>query len=349
MSTAKSLTVKPRRKVLPAKTVLGALVVVTILAAFVSLCVGRYGIGLLDMGRILMSKIIAIPRTWDNTMENVVFSIRVPRILGALFVGAALAISGATYQGVFKNPLVSPDILGVSAGACVGAAVAIISGMNTFGIQGLAFGGGILAVCLTGLIPKLLKNDSTIVLVLAGVVVGGFFSSIMGLLKYIADQETQLAAITYWQMGSLAAVKMPAVYGAAPVMLAGMIILVKIRWRINILSLGESEAKMLGVRHSVIRGVTIVCATVLTAVSVCVSGTIGWVGLVIPHLGRMLVGPDNTKLLPVSIFLGALFMVVIDTAARMLTAAEIPLSILTGTIGAPLYGWLLINQRMKMR
>ena len=185
-------------------------------------------------------------------------------------------------------------------------------------------------------------------LVLSGIIVSGLMNSIMGLIKYLADPETQLANITYWQLGSLANVLIQDVLTIAPVIIVAIAVLMSIRWRINILSLGENEARSLGMNILHIRGLMILCATMLTACAVCISGTIGWVGLVIPHLGRMLVGPDNVKLLPVSCVLGAIFMLVIDTVARVLTSAELPLSILTGVIGAPFYFYLLAKQRMSL-
>ncbi|HBG22743.1 MAG TPA: iron ABC transporter permease [Peptococcaceae bacterium] len=304
---------------------------------------------IIDVIKILFSKVLPLEKTWDSTMENVVFRLRLPRILAAFMVGSALAISGATYQGMFKNPLVSPDLLGVSSGACVGAALAILAHLGTIGIQIGAFLGGVLAVTITITMPKLIKNNSSIMLVLAGVIVGGFMSSIMGLLKYVADPETELAEIVYWTLGSLAKVDKGSIAAVAPAIIIAGAVLMAMRWKLNILSLGENEARTLGTNVNLTRGIAIVCSTVLTAFSVCLSGTIGWVGLVVPHLGRMLVGPDNTKMLPVTLLLGGAFMVFVDTLARTLTGAELPLSILTGLIGAPFYFWLLVKQRMNIQ
>ncbi len=325
------------------------LILVAVVVSLVSICVGRYDMSIGDVVRILLSKVLPLEKTWDSTMENVVFKLRLPRIIAAFMVGSALSISGATYQGMFKNPLVSPDLLGVSSGACVGAALAILAHLGTIGIQIGAFLGGVLAVSITITIPKLMKNKSSIMLVLAGVIVGGFMSSIMGLLKYVADPETELAEITYWQLGSLAKVAKGSIISVAPAIIIAGAILIAMRWRLNILSLGENEARSLGTNVSLTRGIAIVCSTILTACSVCISGTIGWVGLVVPHLGRMLVGPDNTKMLPVTLLLGGAFLVLVDTLARTLTGAELPLSILTGLIGAPFYFWLLVKQRVNIQ
>ena len=299
---------------------LAALLILTILA----IGVGRYAISPATVVRVLLSRFLPIPATWEGQAESVIFTLRLPRILAALLVGSALSLSGAAYQGVFKNPLVAPDMLGVSAGACVGASVGILMNAGGVGIQAM------------------------MTLVLAGVIISGLMNAILGLLKYLADPETQLASITHWQLGSLATAVWRDVFTMGPPILAAIIILLLMRWRINILSLGENEAKSLGMDIRRARGIIIFCATMLTACAVCTSGTIGWIGLVIPHFGRMMVGPDNRKLIPLSAVLGAAFLLLIDTLARVLTSAELPLSILTGLIGAPFYFYLLLKQRMKL-
>lgn len=312
------------------------------------MCWGQFHVSLRDLLKVLASCITNVPVTWSKNTENVVLAIRLPRMCAAFLVGAGLAVSGAAYQGIFQNMLVSPDLLGVSAGACVGASIAILTGGNSMQIQLFALIGGFAAVALTNMLPKLLSNRSNLMLVLSGIIVSGFFTSVQGLLKYVADQDTQLAQITFWTMGSLSKIISASVAPVAPAMLISMLVLVVLRWRLNLLSLGETEAKTLGVNVRVLRGVTVLCSTVLTACSICLGGTIGWVGLVIPHLGRMLVGSDNKRLIPTSIFLGAAFMMLIDSISRNLSAAEVPLSILTGFIGAPLYTWLLLKQRAKL-
>ncbi len=320
----------------------------------VALCSGRYTVHLKDAVLVLYSglrKLLGLPelpRTWDAMAESVIYTLRLPRVVAAILVGGALSLSGVAYQGVFKNPLVSPDLLGVSTGACVGAAIAILLHLNATGIQLLAFAFGMLTVGLTVSIPRLMKNDSVTMLVLSGVIVGGIMSSIMGVIKYIADPETELADITYWQMGSLAKVTQSDVLAIILPIVAAAALLIAIRWQINLLSLGDREAKTLGIRIGLTRNVIILCSTLLTACAVCLCGTIGWVGLVIPHLSRILVGPDNVKSIPVSCVLGSIFMLLIDTVARSATTLEIPLSILTGLIGAPFYLYILVKQRMKM-
>ncbi|KIR02257.1 Vitamin B12 ABC transporter, permease component BtuC [Lachnospiraceae bacterium TWA4] len=329
------------------------LVLVLVAIFLIALCVGRYVISIPNVIKILFSKtvfsqVLSIDKTWEDMAESVIFTLRLPRVLGAMFIGAALSVSGAAYQGVFKNPLVSPDLLGVSSGACVGAAVAILLGLNSFGVQVLAFVMGVATVLLTVTIPKMLKNTSMTMLVLSGVIVSGIMNSLMGIIKYLADPETQLASIVYWQMGSLTKVLMSDLFYITPVIVLGLIAILSVRWRINILSLGDNEAKSLGIQTKLLRGFVILSSTLLTASAVCMCGTIGWVGLVIPHLGRMLVGPDNTKSIPISMLLGSSFMIIIDTLARVMTTMELPLSILTGLIGAPFYILILSRQRMRL-
>ena len=329
---------------------IAGLIALIIIAFFTAICVGRYKITVPEVLRIFGARlgIAADSVTADKKAEGVIFTLRLPRTIGALLVGGALALSGAAYQGVFKNPLVAPDLLGVSSGACVGAATAILLNLNSFGVQSLAFIMGIATVALTMLIPRLLKNSSMTMLVLSGVIVKGIMDSLLGIIKYLADPETQLASITYWLMGSLTKVLTSDLWAIGPVIVVGSVIIILLRWRINILSLGDNEAKALGVNIKVVRGVIILCSTLMTACAVCLCGTIGWVGLVIPHLSRIVAGQDNTRSIPVSFLMGAIFMVLIDTLSRVLTATEIPLSILTGIIGAPFYIIVLTGQRMKL-
>lgn len=317
-------------------------------AATVALCVGRYEVPPIAAFQILAGQFLPIDTSmWSDSMHDVVIKLRLPRMLAAILVGGALALAGATYQGIFKNPLVSPDLLGVSNGACVGAAVSILLGLGLLSRQVFAFVGGVIAVALTVSIPRIMKRDSTIMLVLSGVVVGGFMSSIIGLIKYIADPETQLPDIVYWSLGSLAKVNLDTVLAIAPVMIVTAAVLFAMRWRVNLLSLGDQDAKTLGVNLRRERGVAIVCATILTACAVCLSGTIGWIGLVMPHVARRLVGTDNMRVFPVAIITSAIFLLVIDTLARTLTGGELPLGILTGFIGAPFFALVLVRERMQ--
>ena len=334
----------------PKKRLVFPLLIIGLLAIIgVSLSVGRFTVPLEQTVRILGSQFLPLDTTWTNSMENVIINVRLPRVIAGLIVGAALAASGATYQGIFKNPLVSPDLLGVSAGACAGASIAIVMHAGTLATQLMALGFGLLAVFMTTRIPHLFRNESTLMLILAGVVVGGFMNAVFGVMKYVADPDEELASIVYWTMGSFVDVRHGMLQALCPVMLLSLAALLLLRWRINLLSLGDAEASSLGVNVTALRGICIFFATLLTASAVCLSGTIGWVGLVTPHFARLLVGEDNRKLLPAAILIGAAMMTLVDWIARNLTGSEIPLSILTGVVGAPLFIILLMAQKRKIQ
>ena len=337
-------TVSERRSL---RMVMISISTVVFFLSLIALCVGRYNIKISEILEIIFSKVFNTSNNFDDITYNVILNLRLPRVFAAILIGSSLSLSGITYQGIFKNPLVSPDILGVSSGACVGAAIAILLHWGILGIQVSAFIFGVVAVVITMLIPRIMKRDSTIMLVLSGVIVSGFMSSILGLIKYIADPETQLADITYWQLGSIAKVTFDSLSKIAPVICIATIILISLRWRINILSLGDNEAHSLGVNLRFERGLAVLCATLLTASSVCISGTIGWIGLIMPHLARMLVGNNNVRCLPVATIMSAGFLLIIDTLARTISVGEIPLGILTGLIGTPFFTWMLIKQRME--
>ena len=316
----------------------------------VALGLGRFSVPVGETVRIIVDQYlpVSLEQTWTDQMSSVITTVRLPRILGAALVGAALALSGATYQGVFKNPLVSPDLLGVSNGACVGAAFAILAGLPSLGIQLAALVMGLLTVCLTTTIPRMFRNKSSLMLVLAGVIVSGLMGAILGMAKYAADPEDELASIVYWTMGSLSGIRMRDVLIVTPAMLIALAVLLMLRWRVNLLSLGDKEAKALGVNIRRTRGLMIVCSTVLTAGAICMCGTIGWVGLVVPHFARLIIGHDNRFLMPMSAILGAILLIMVDTIARNLTGSEIPLSIITGIVGAPLFLWLLMIQKARI-
>lgn len=305
-----------------------------------SLSWGRFSIPLTDVSDVLFGQ------SQNEIQYNVIFNLRLPRILAAILVGSALSVAGTVYQGIFRNPLVSPDILGVSNGACVGAAVAILLGSSILGIQTFAFFGGLIAVLLTMNLPRLIQRDSTIVLVLSGIIVSGFMMATLGLIKYLADPETELADIVYWQLGSLTKSSYNNLLLLSPIILITTGILLAMRWRINVLSLGDREAKLIGANIRLERGVMVCSATLLTASAVCLSGTIGWLGLVIPHLARLFIGDNNVKSLPLSALIGAIFLLLVDTLARNLYIQEIPLGIITGFIGAPFFAWVLIKQKV---
>jgi len=302
--------------------------------------IGKYPLSLGDIASAVGGAIIGASP--PDQASIVLFSIRVPRILAAVLVGAALAAAGAAYQGLFRNPLVSPDILGVSAGAGLGAVLGIFLSLPVAGVQLFAFAGGLATVALVYFIGSLVQNrEPVLVLVLAGVVVGSLAGAGISLLKILADPYDQLPAIVFWLLGSLSSVRSAEVWSSAPLVLLGLVPLVLLRWRINILSLGDDEAKALGVEAGRLRLIVIAAATLMTASVVAVAGVIGWIGLVIPHLARMLVGPDFNRLLPASLLIGGGYMLLIDTLARTIAAIEIPLGVLTAIIGAPFFLWLL--------
>ena len=315
----------------------------------VSLFVGRYEvppshvIQLLaaPLVNMLPGEVVHISPTWTAAEQNVVYLIRLPRVIAAMLVGAGLAIAGAAYQGLFKNPLVSPDILGVSSGAGLGAALSILLSAGSFMIQLSAFCFGILAVSITYLLSRFYRTTPTLILVLSGIIVGAFFTALISLTKFLADPYEKLPAITFWLMGSLASVRYTDILLIAPPLLVAAAILILIRWRINLLAVGDDEARALGIDTKRMSQIIILCSTLITAGAVCIAGIVGWVGLVVPHLGRMLVGPDYRRLMPVAILLGASYMLIIDDIARNLTNAEIPLGILTAIIGAPFFAYLL--------
>ncbi len=325
--------------------ILVALLLLTAVVGFASLFLGRYPISPGTMLRVLISPLVPVEASWEPTVETVVFNIRLPRVLLAMCIGASLSVSGAAFQGMFQNPLVSPDILGVTAGAGFGAALGILLSGSAIVIQLSALAVGILAVVLTYLISRVYRTTPTLMLVLSGIVVGSIFGALLSLAKYVADPQEKLPAIVFWLMGSLATVSRPDVAYAVPPMVLGMGTLLLLRWRVNLLSMGDDEARALGVNPDRLKAVLITACTVATAAGVSVSGIIGWVGLVIPHLGRMLVGPDHRVLMPVSLALGAIYLTVIDDLARSLMAAEIPLGILTAIVGAPFFAVMLRRTR----
>jgi len=316
---------------------------------FISLFIGRYDVVpshvilllAAPIVNLLPADIVHIYPVWTAAEENVIYQIRLPRVIAAILVGAGLSVAGAAYQGLFKNPLVSPDILGVASGAGFGAALAILLSWNMMMIQVSAFCFGILAVSITYLLSRFYRTTPTLILVLSGIIVGAFFTALISLTKYVADPYEKLPAITFWLMGSLASVRYSDIVMVVPFFLLATGALLVIRWRINLLAVGDDEARALGIDTKRMAQVIILCSTLITASAVCIAGIVGWVGLVVPHLGRMLVGPDYTKLLPVCLLLGACYMLIIDDLARLLTNAEIPLGILTAIIGAPFFAYLL--------
>ena len=280
---------------------------------------------------------------WTDAEAAVVLNVRLPRILAAALIGAALSVAGVSYQGMFRNPMVSPDLLGASTGAGFGASLALFLSLSYFGVTLSAFCFGLAAVFLAYLISRKSHMDSTLSMVLAGMMISSLFTSGTSLIKLVADTENQLPAITYWLMGSLTSIRGRDVRFAALPILLGLIPLLLLRWRINLLTLSEAEARSMGVDTRRLRLIVIFCATLMTAASVAISGMIGWVGLVIPHFCRILFGYDYRKLLPSCALLGAAFLILVDTIARTITTAEIPLGILTSFVGAPVFLYLILS------
>ena len=310
-----------------------------------SFVLGRYDMSPLQVLRILLAQMIPLEETWTASMKAVVLNVRLPRIALACLVGCALSLAGSAYQSVFQNPMAAPDILGASSGACFGAALAILLGMSRSGITGMAFFFSLLTVALVYLIGVRTRGSRVVSILLAGVMVSSLFSAGTSYIKLVADPSDQLPAITYWLMGSLSGARLSDVGFALIPMAIGTVPLLLLRWRINILTLGEEEAATMGVNTGLLRLVVILCATFLTASSVAVSGMIGWVGLVIPHLCRKLVGNDCRYLLPTSMVMGAGFLLMVDNVSRNLLATEIPIGILTAFIGAPFFIYLMTRRR----
>ena len=320
------------------------LVAVLAALAIAAALAGRYPIAFADVAEALMRRLTGGPH--QTQIDTVLFSVRFPRILAAALVGGALAAAGAAYQGLFRNPLVSPDILGVSTGAGLGAVLGIFLSLPVFAIQLLAFIVGLATVALVYTITAFVRGRDTILaLVLAGVVVGSLAGACISLIKILADPYDQLPAITFWLLGSLASLRNADLAVAAPLVLIGLVPLMLLRWRINVLSLGDEEAKALGINVEALRAMVVAAATLMTASVVAVSGVIGWIGLVMPHLARMIVGPNFDRLLPTCVLMGASYLLLVDTLARTMARIEVPLGILTALLGAPFFLWLLARGR----
>jgi len=302
--------------------------------------VGRYPVSMAELLSVLLGQEVR------PNVETVILQVRGPRVLAALLVGAALAAAGTAYQGMFRNPLVSPDILGVSTGAALGAVLGIFLSQGIVFIQFAAFIGGLAAVGLVYWIGSRLRgHDPLLALVLTGVVIGTLLGSAIALLKYLADPYNQLPAITYWLLGSLASISPKDLLVAAPFALAGLVPMILLRWRMNLLALPDDEARALGVDVRRLRILVVGCATLMTASAVAISGIIGWVGLLIPHAARLLVGPDFGRLLPLSMLLGAAFLLAVDTLCRTIATIEVPPGVLTALIGTPFFLWLFALAR----
>jgi len=331
------------RRFFPGLIIALGLFAVGVLVAFT---VGRYPVTLAEFIEVLVSRLGGRDATVSPAVENVVLLVRGPRVIAAALVGAALAVAGTAFQGIFRNPLVSPDILGTSSGAALGAVLGIYFSLGVIGIEALAFAGGLVAVAAVYVIGSLLRSrDPILVLVLTGVVVGALLGAGVGLVKYLADPYNQLPAMTFWLLGSLAATTVSDLVPLAGAVAVGTVVLIALRWRLNVMSLPEDEARALGLATGPFRIAIIAAATLVTSASVATSGVVGWVGLVVPHLARALVGPDFPRLVPTAALLGGGYLLFIDTIARTAAPVEIPLGILTAVIGTPFFIWLLAGMQ----
>jgi iron complex transport system permease protein len=332
-------------------SVLTLLVIVLVLTFFISVYIGRYSITPVQLIMAVAGKIAYIDYSLPDTADTILFKVRLPRIIAAILIGANLATAGAAYQGMFKNPMVSPDILGASNGAGFGAAVAILLSFGTAGIQmsSLLFGLG--AVLLSYTISKIVGHgdNATLTMVLTGMVVSTMFAAFTSMTKYVDDTDEKLPAITFWLMGSLASITRKDVLILLIPTVLGMIPLLFLRWKLNVLAFGDEEAQALGVDTKKVRSIVIFSSTLLVASSVSISGMIGWIGLIVPHIARQLVGPNYKHLLFASMLVGGSFLLIVDDVARNAFSAEIPLGILTALLGAPFFLYLLVKERRKSK
>jgi iron complex transport system permease protein len=326
------------------RSVLTGLALILAAAVILSFFLGRYPVSPSELWGIIASKVFPIEPYWTDLMEKVVFNVRLPRIALACLVGCCLASAGASYQGIFQNPMAAPDILGASAGAAFEAAVAILNDASGLVITLSAFVFSLLTVMLVYCVSKKTRGSKVLGLILSGIMVSSLFSAGTSFVKLVADPGDQLPAITYWLMGSLSGATRQTVGMVFIPMSLGLIPMFLLRWRINVLTLGDAEARTMGINASRLRGILIVCATLVTAASVSVSGMIGWVGLVIPHLSRKLVGNDYRFLMPASMLFGAVFMLIVDNVSRNLLQTEIPIGILTAVVGAPFFVYLITRK-----
>lgn len=327
------------KKKIPTAVLTVLLIVLPVAAAIVCLGIGRYSLSVSETINVLFSGITG--NEVDPTGDTVIFNVRLPRILLAAIVGAGLSCAGAAFQGLFSNPLATPDTLGVASGASFGAVLVLLIGGGMIMVQFSALAFGLLLCFITYTMSRKNGKSSIVMIVLAGMVISAVFEALVSLLKYVADPEEELPVITYWLMGSMSRSTYDNLLMGAPFILIGTIIIFALRWRLNILSLNDDEASSLGMNIQVMRIIFIAASSMITASCVSMCGQVGWVGLLVPHIARMIGGNNNCSVIPISAGLGAFFMIIMDTFARSATAAEIPISILTAIIGAPIFIILL--------
>lgn len=318
-------------------TLIVVALIVLVIASVACLCIGRYNISVVDVFQSLCGN-------GDQSTSLVLRNLRLPRVICAILIGGALSAAGMAFQGLFQNPLVSPDLLGVSSGACVGAVTSILLGLSATLTMMFAFTAGIISVATAVLLSMMTRKSKNTVMVFAGIIVGRFMNSVVGILIFFADDESQLGAIIEWEMGSLAKVTMHEILIFGPLLIICICILLLLRWRINLLSVGEEEAKALGVNIVKERLIVIVVSTFATALSVCVAGTIAWIGLIIPHISRWIIKDDNRYSMPLGVILGGLALLLSDTIARSILPYELPLEVITGLAGAPIFAWIMVKR-----
>ena len=316
-----------------------ALIIFPIVTALICIGIGRYSVSVPETVRLLLGG--PLPYGQQDMAYSAIYNVRLPRIILAVIVGAGLACSGAAFQGLFTNPLATPDTLGVASGASFGAVLAMMFEANLIVVQISALIFGLAACFITYNISRIRGQSSIVMIVLGGMVVSAMFQAFVSLAKYVADPLDKLPSITYWLMGSMASSTYSTLALGAPFIVAGIALIFALRWRLNILSLNEDEVRSMGMNIKTMRFMVILGASLITSSCVSMCGQVGWVGLLVPHVARMLMGSSNKTVVPISISLGAVFMLVMDTFARSATAAEIPISILTAIIGAPFFIILL--------
>lgn len=324
--------------------IIGGLFILLIIAIIISAAIGRYSISPKQLLGIVFSRIMPITQFWTERMETIFFNVRFPRILLAIMVGCCLSTAGAAFQGVFQNPMASPKTIGPTAAASFGAALAILNGAGRNGIIVSAFIFSLLSVVLVLFISKKAKGSKTLGLILSGIIVTALFTAGTSYIKLVSDPNNQLPAITYWLMGSLTGARLSDVQFVCIPMAIGLIPLFLLRWQMNVFTMGEDEARTMGINADKIRLIVIICASLITAASVSVSGMINWVGLVIPHLARKMVGSNHRYLIPTTMLFGAIFLLIVDNVSRLLWTNEVPIGILTAFIGAPFFLYLMTRE-----
>lgn len=331
------------------RATIGVLALLCIVAVFAALAAGRYTVPVNEIVRMLLGQVLPLETTWNPQEKSVVLDVRLPRVLLSLLIGAGLAVTGAACQGVFQNPLASEHILGISSGASFGGALVLLLGLGSTALVAGSFLGGVAALVLVLAIARTARGLPLLVIILAGTVVGAMFNAFVSFITYIADPDDTLPTIVFWLMGSLASADYGKVLTALVPVAVGVTVITALRWRLNILSMGDDDARSLGVDPRTLRTVLLTAVALTTAGAVAVAGVIGWVGLVVPHLARMLLGTsDNRFIIPASALLGGLYLTVVDTLSRTISPTELPIGILTAVIGAPFFIILLIRDRKQI-